>query len=55
MIEYRKVRDPRAEKLDEARDSRIQNGADGIERVEGLLDYVAMMTDVELPEEDTDE
>lgn len=52
MIPTRKVRDPRAEKLDEARDAGIQNNADMGERTGALLEYVAMMCDVELPTEE---
>jgi hypothetical protein len=47
MIETRTPRDPRAEKLREWQDAQI-------ERQEGLLEYVAIMADVELPEEDAE-
>ena len=44
MIETENVRDPRTAKLLEAERSTT-------ERLDGLLAYVAMMADVELPEE----
>lgn len=43
MINVNKVRDPRGEKQREADEARI-------EELEALLDYVAMMADVDLPE-----
>ena len=55
MIEIRRVRDPRQEKLDEVRDAGIRQAGDLGERNEALLEYVAMMCDVELPEEGDDE
>ena len=48
MIETRQVKDPRAEKLREAEQARV-------DRLDGLLEYVAMMADVELPETDEEE
>lgn len=57
MIQTRRVRDPRAEKLDEAQNASIQHSEDMGERTGALLEYVAMMCDVELPtdEEGDDE
>lgn len=45
MIETNTPRDPRTEKLREWQDAQI-------ERQAGLLEYVAIMADVELPEEE---
>lgn len=52
MIQTRRVRDPRAEKLDEAQNANIQTSMDESERNGALLEYVAMMCDVELPTEE---
>lgn len=52
MIQTRRVRDPRAEKLDEAQNANTQTSMDESERNGALLEYVAMMCDVELPEVD---
>ena len=52
MIPTRMPRDLRAEKLNEARDAGIQSNRDDGERTGALLEYVAMMCDVELPTEE---
>ena len=45
MIEVTKVQDPRADKLREWADARM-------DRQEATIEYIAMMADVELPEGD---
>lgn len=43
------------EKIDPGADKRIENLGGKSEKTDLLLEYVAMMTDVELPEEEGDE
>lgn len=55
MIDYRRPQDVRADRLREAQDARIQHGANETERLDALLQYTAMMADVELPEEEDED
>ncbi len=55
MIEFKRPQGVREDKLRERQESMIKEGADGIERLDALLQYTAMMADVELPEEEDED
>lgn len=55
MIKVKTTRDVRADKLREATNAELADQAYRIERNEAITEYVAMMADVEIPEEEDNE
>ena len=50
-----RITSPHDEKAREFQESKVRGLADREERYEALLEYTAMMVDVELPEEEEDD